>query len=197
MSVNCGCMNMWLVFLTLILLSRFSQWGSSWVEEANGPTMSLVVAEAWSSSHGDEDGSGTCLGDGLTEAPGLLVESGRSDTLLRRMLPYLTWPDCCTCAGKNCKMSSFLCAWPDHGYYKHVWNVLTPPPKVVGGYVVTLVFLCLSVCDLQKQRFTSILVCLVCYSVCLSVITCIYYVSTICIYANHTQVTFSSNFTKR
>ena len=28
MSVSCGCMDMWLVFLTLILLTRFSQRGS-------------------------------------------------------------------------------------------------------------------------------------------------------------------------
>ena len=28
MSISCGCMDMWLVFLTLILLTRFSQQGS-------------------------------------------------------------------------------------------------------------------------------------------------------------------------
>jgi len=28
MSISCGCMDMWLVFLTLILLTRFSQRGS-------------------------------------------------------------------------------------------------------------------------------------------------------------------------
>jgi len=43
------------------------------------------------------DGTGTFVnpstqedGDGQTEAPGVLAESGRSDTLIRRMLPYLT-----------------------------------------------------------------------------------------------------------
>ena len=32
------------------------------------------------------------LGDGQTEPPGVPAESGCSDALLRRMLPYLTWP---------------------------------------------------------------------------------------------------------
>ena len=35
-------------------------------------------------------GPGICLGDGQTEAPGVPVESGHSDVLLWRMLPYLT-----------------------------------------------------------------------------------------------------------
>ena len=38
-------MGMWLIFLTLILLTRFSlSEGASWVEEANGMTTCLVVA---------------------------------------------------------------------------------------------------------------------------------------------------------
>ena len=41
----------------------------------------------------EANGLTTCLGDGQTEAPGVLTESGRSDVLLWRMLPYLTGPD--------------------------------------------------------------------------------------------------------
>ena len=33
-----------------------------------------------------------CLGDGQTEAEWVPSQGGRGDTLLRRMLPYLTWP---------------------------------------------------------------------------------------------------------
>ena len=36
------------------------------------------------------DGTGVCLGDGQTEANGVPSQGGRGDTLLRRMLPYLT-----------------------------------------------------------------------------------------------------------
>ena len=57
---------------------------------ANGPAMSLVVAAGLSASQGDGDGPVICLGVGQTEAPGVLTESGRSDMLLQRMLPYLT-----------------------------------------------------------------------------------------------------------
>ena len=35
-------------------------------------------------------GQASALGDGQTEAPVGLMESGRSDVLLWRMLPYLT-----------------------------------------------------------------------------------------------------------
>ena len=59
---------------------------------ANQPTMCLMVAAGWWASQRDGDGSGICLGDGWTEAPGVPAESVSSDTLLRRMLPYLTWP---------------------------------------------------------------------------------------------------------
>ena len=38
----------------------------------------------------DGDGPGICLGDCRMEALGVPAESGRSDALLRRMLPYLT-----------------------------------------------------------------------------------------------------------
>ena len=67
--------------------------GVSWVEAANGPTTCLVVAARWSASQGDGDGPRICLGDGQTEAPGVLSESGGSDALLWRILPYLTSPD--------------------------------------------------------------------------------------------------------
>ena len=60
------------------------------MEESNEPTMCLVVAACGSVSQGDGDRSGICLGDGQMEAPGILAESGRSDVLLWRMLPYLT-----------------------------------------------------------------------------------------------------------
>ena len=36
---------------------------------------------------------GICLGDGQMDDLGVLGESGCSDVLLRRMLPYLTLPD--------------------------------------------------------------------------------------------------------
>ena len=35
-------------------------------------------------------GQASALGDGQTEAPGVPAESGRSNALLRRMLPFLT-----------------------------------------------------------------------------------------------------------
>ena len=35
-------------------------------------------------------GHGGCLGDGQTEAEGVLSQGGRGDALLRRMPPYLT-----------------------------------------------------------------------------------------------------------
>ena len=35
-------------------------------------------------------GQASAWGDGQTEAPGVLAESGRSDALLWHMLPYLT-----------------------------------------------------------------------------------------------------------
>ena len=38
-------------------------------------------------------GPGVCLGDGQTEAEGVLSQGGRGDALLRRMAPYLTSPD--------------------------------------------------------------------------------------------------------
>ena len=60
------------------------------MEEANGPTTCLVVAAGLSASQGDGDGPDIGLGDGQTEAPGVPAESGRSDALLRRMLPFLT-----------------------------------------------------------------------------------------------------------
>ena len=60
------------------------------MEEANGPTMCLVVAAGCSAYQGDGDGPGFCLGDGQTEAPGEPAVSSRSDTLLWRMLLYLT-----------------------------------------------------------------------------------------------------------
>ena len=39
------------------------------------------------------DGPGVCLGDGQTENEGVPSQGGRGDALLRRMTPYLTWPD--------------------------------------------------------------------------------------------------------
>jgi len=59
------------------------------VEEANGPITFLVVAADRSTSQGDGDGPGICLVDGQMEALGAPAESGRSDALLRRMLPNL------------------------------------------------------------------------------------------------------------
>ena len=47
-----------------------------------------VLSEAY--GHG---GPGVCLGDGQTEAEGVPSPGGRGDALLRRMPPYLTWPD--------------------------------------------------------------------------------------------------------
>ena len=94
MSICCGCMDMWLVFLTHILPTRFSQWeslvsgGGQWV------TTCLVVATGWSASQEDGNGPGIYLGDGQTEAPGVPAESRRSDALLWCMLPYLTWHYC-------------------------------------------------------------------------------------------------------
>ena len=38
-------------------------------------------------------GLASAYGDGQTEAPGVPVESGRSDALFWHMLPYLTCPD--------------------------------------------------------------------------------------------------------
>ena len=46
--------------------------------------MPSVCSEGY--GHG---GPGICLGDGQTEAEGV-----RGDAMLRRMPPYLTWPDC-------------------------------------------------------------------------------------------------------
>ena len=81
--------------------------GVSWLDEANGPTKCLVAAAGWFASQGDGDGPGICLGDVQTESTGVLVESGRSDALLRCMLPYQTWPD----QHDFCNLSSVL--WPN------------------------------------------------------------------------------------
>ena len=56
----------------------------------SGATKCLVVAAGLRASQGDGDGPGICLGNGETEAPGALVESGCSDALLQCMLPYQT-----------------------------------------------------------------------------------------------------------
>ena len=84
-------MDMWLVFLTLILLTRFFQRGSlmsggvQWADHVPCGCNRLIGI-----CLGDGDGPGICLGDGQTQAPGVPAESGRSDALLQRMLPYLT-----------------------------------------------------------------------------------------------------------
>ena len=52
--------------------------GSSWEEEANGPTTFLVVVVVWSASQGDGDGPTIYLGDGQTEAPGV-PDRGQSE----------------------------------------------------------------------------------------------------------------------
>ena len=90
LCVSCGCMDMWLVFLTLILLTRFSQRGS--LMSGGGQRADLVPrgCTGCTASKGDGDGPGICLGDGQTEAPGVPAESGRSDALLQSRLPYLT-----------------------------------------------------------------------------------------------------------
>ena len=74
--------------------------GASLVEEASGPTTCLVVAAGWSASQGDGDGPGIYLGDGQTEAPGVLVESGHSEALLWHILPYLSWSES-SCIGQR------------------------------------------------------------------------------------------------
>ena len=52
--------------------------------------MCFVLAADRSTYHGDGDGPGIWLGECQTQALGGPVESGRSDALLRLMLPYLT-----------------------------------------------------------------------------------------------------------
>ena len=96
--------------------------GASWVEEANGPTTCLVVAAGWSASQGDGDGPGICLGDGQTEAPGVLAESGHSGALLWRILPYLTWPN--RCQGHGWTIS-------EDGSLVIQWMTGSPSPEVV------------------------------------------------------------------
>ena len=84
-------MDMRLIFLMLILLTRFYQRGSlvsgggQWADHfvANGQQVDQHLKERLM-------GPGICLGDGQSEALGVPAESGHSDTLLRRMLPYLT-----------------------------------------------------------------------------------------------------------
>ena len=60
------------------------------MEEANRPTMCLVVAASRSASQGDGDGPGSCLGDGQMGAHGVPAESGRNNALLWRILPKFT-----------------------------------------------------------------------------------------------------------
>ena len=57
-----------------------------------GRPLASWLQQGWSASQGDGDGPGISLGDGQTEVPGVPVESGRSDMLLRCVLPYLTLP---------------------------------------------------------------------------------------------------------
>ena len=89
MSVNCGYMDMWLVFLTLILLTRFSQRGSlvsggQWADHVpHGYSRLIGISGRWGWAR-------HLPGDGQTAAPGVPAESGCSDALLWRMLPYLT-----------------------------------------------------------------------------------------------------------
>ena len=59
MSVSCGCMDMWLIFLMLILLNRLPQQGSL-VEEANRLTTCLMVDR-----HLKEMGMGQAFGLGV------------------------------------------------------------------------------------------------------------------------------------
>ena len=93
MSVSCGCMGIWLVFLVLILLTRFSQQGSlvsgggQWADHVPRSCSRLIgISRRW-------DVPGICLGDAQMEVPGVPAESGRSDPLLWRMLSYLTLSD--------------------------------------------------------------------------------------------------------
>ena len=60
------------------------------MEEANEPTTCLVVAGGDGDQHLKEMGMGQASAWGILEVPRLLTESGRSDVLLQRMLPYLT-----------------------------------------------------------------------------------------------------------
>ena len=86
MSISCGCMDMLLIFLTLILLTRFSQRGNlmsaggQWADHIQSGRSRLIGISR------DGDGPGICLVDGQTEATGVQAESGNSDALL----PYLT-----------------------------------------------------------------------------------------------------------
>ena len=85
-------MIMWPIFLTLdpayqiLSVNPAYQILTSWVEEANGLTTCLVVAEGLSAPRGVGDGRGICLVDGKMEAPGVPVESGCSDMLLQCVL---------------------------------------------------------------------------------------------------------------
>ena len=59
------------------------------MEEANGPTMCLVVAVGFKEMG---DGSGISLGDGQMEAPGVPAESEGTDALFQCMLSHLIRP---------------------------------------------------------------------------------------------------------
>ena len=91
MSITCGCMDMCLIFLKLILLTRFSQQGILVGGESQrgdhmtrGCSRLISISRRWGwPMHLPE-------GDGQTEAPGVPAENGCSDALLWRMLPYLT-----------------------------------------------------------------------------------------------------------
>ena len=71
-------MDMWLVFLMLILLTRFSQRRASWLHQFDQHLKEMG------------DGPSIQLGGGQMEASGEPTGSGRSDVLLWRMLPDLT-----------------------------------------------------------------------------------------------------------
>ena len=78
-------MDMWLVFVMLILLTRFSQQESL---VSGGGQWADYVPRGWIDQHLKEMGMDQASGQ--TEAPGVPAETERSNALLWRMLPYLT-----------------------------------------------------------------------------------------------------------
>ena len=65
---------------------------SEWLDHAEGVPTRFMVASGGVLFEGyGHGGLGVCLGDGQTEAEGVLSQGGRGDALFRRMPPYLTW----------------------------------------------------------------------------------------------------------
>ena len=89
MSVSCSSMDMWLIFLMLTLLTRFSHRGSLEIGGQWADHMPRDCSRLISISSGGVR-PGICLGNGQKEAPRVPAESGCIYVLLWRMLPYLS-----------------------------------------------------------------------------------------------------------